>query len=360
MFLHPRLKEILEIAFHRDVTLHADNGTNLNHASPDILEALVTHRFRSLTVSLDGASPDTYARYRVKGDFNRVIGNIRTLNGFKRKHASGFPLLTWQFIVFGHNEHEIEAAKALAAELGMAFKPKLSWDDDVSPVVNPGLVQIQTGLSTTRAQHHEDTGKEYTRQICHQLWNSPVLNWDGRVMGCCRNFWGDFGANAFEGGLEMSLATPKLQKARAALMGRMGMDSDIPCATCDLYLTMHRDGNWLSGAEIEQSAGEQGVLTSVVVEAGESLATHADLFLAPGHGVNRLLLAQPPAAKRFQMGVSYSSVFFLKPGDYTVYALPRRLDPAYRTRYPALPAVTLSITIPERPVAQEFRVRLND
>jgi len=35
------------------------------------------------------------------------------------------------------------------------------------------------------------------RGICHQLWHAPVLNWDGRVMGCCRNFWSDFGGKRF-------------------------------------------------------------------------------------------------------------------------------------------------------------------
>ncbi len=173
-----------------------------------------------MTVSIDGASAETYAQYRKKGDFERVIGNVRKLNEWKKHYNSGFPYLTWQFIVFGHNEHEIAAARKMAGELGMQFRSKLSWDDDVSPVRNRELVTVETGSSaTTRSEYYTATGKDPGRSICYQLWNAPVLNRDGRVMGCCRNFWGDFGSNAFEEGLVASVNTRKLRYAREMLTG---------------------------------------------------------------------------------------------------------------------------------------------
>jgi MoaA/NifB/PqqE/SkfB family radical SAM enzyme len=361
MFLNPHLPDLFRIAFERQVVLHADNGTNLNHASDATLEALVRYRFRSLTVSIDGASPETYARYRVRGDFDRVVGHIRKINEFKRSHSTGFPLLCWQFIVFGHNEHEIAAARRMAAELGMSFRPKISWDDEVSPVRDANLVKIQTGLPPTREAYYQAAGSEYQRGICYQLWNAPVLNWDGRVTGCCRNFWGDFGANAFDDGLAASLDSPKLRHARQMLMGHAEPKPDIPCTTCDLYLSLRRDGKWIDAKELERAAGKPGVLTNIVVDPAGSEATHADLFVHPGHEVNRLLLVQPPPAQRFQIGKSQSVVFVLEPGrEYTVYALPKRLDPAFRIHYPAIRPVTQAITIARRPAAQEFHISIGD
>src|SRR6185437_13071150 len=156
-------------AFERGVVLHADNGTNLNFLHPDALDALIRYRFRSLTVSIDGASPETYAQYRRKGDFEHVIANIRRINEEKRRHQTGYPILTWQFIVFGHNEHEIDAARKLAAELGMRFRAKLSWDEDVSPIRNRELVQIALQTrNVTRADHYAATGQAYLRTICYQ------------------------------------------------------------------------------------------------------------------------------------------------------------------------------------------------
>jgi MoaA/NifB/PqqE/SkfB family radical SAM enzyme len=59
MFLNPRLHELLRIAFERQVVLHAYNGTNLNHATPETLEALIRYRMGTLSVSIDGASQET-------------------------------------------------------------------------------------------------------------------------------------------------------------------------------------------------------------------------------------------------------------------------------------------------------------
>jgi radical SAM family protein len=355
MFLNPKLTELLRIAYDRGVVIHADNGVNLNHASPETLESLVRYRVRSMTVSIDGASAETYAQYRRKGNFDRVIDHITQINEFKSKHRSMFPLLVWQFIVFGHNEHEIEAARSKAAELGMRFKPKISWDDDFSPVRDPELVQIRAGLHSTREDHYKATGAAYTRAICHQLWNAPVLNWDGRVMGCCRNFWGDFGADAFRDGLSASLETPKLQQAREALMGRAPMDSEIPCATCDLFQTMERDGNWIAPSEVTPS-GNPSILTSIVPVRGTSPATHVDIFVAPGHEVNRLLLARSPQATRIELGLVAGALVSLPAADYMVYALPKQLDPTYRKQYPALPPVTMPIRVSERPIVCEFQI----
>ena len=358
LFLNPALPEIMRAAFERGVVLHADNGANLNFLHPDALDALIRYRFRSLTVSIDGASPGTYAQYRRKGDFNHVIANIRRINDEKRRHRTGFPILTWQFIVFGHNEHEIAAARKLATELGMGFRAKLSWDDGISPIRNRELVQIALGApNITRAEHYAATGNAYLRTICYQLWRAPVLNWDGRLTGCCRNFWGDFGVNAFDSGLEAALATERFHHAKQMLMGRAEPRPDIPCATCDLYKTMQGDGRWITREEIPRPAST--ILLSVFVDPGASEATHADVFLYPGHQPNRIALAEPPPSIRIEIGKSSSALMNVPgPGDYTLCALPKRIDPAFRKHYPALDPVTKPVTISPRPIAQELSIQI--
>ena len=358
MFLNPKLPEILRIAYERAVVPHADNGVNLNHASDEVLEALVRYRVRSITVSIDGASPESYGRYRVRGDYERVIGHIRKLNRYKLEGNSVFPLLNWQFIVFGHNEDEITKAKHLAAELGMSFRPKISWDDEVSPIRNKELVRIQTGHASTREEHRQTRGVDYLRSICHQLWRAPVLNWDGRLMGCCRNFWLDFGTNAFHDGLAASLDSPRLEIAKQMLQGRAEPVADIPCTTCDLYAGMRRDGNWISEKELNSAGGPPPTTFGAAIDPGDSEATHVDLFLVPGP-LNRLMLASPPPSRRHRIGDPQTAAFLVEPGkQYTLYALPKRLDPEFRIPYAPLPAVTETFTASARPIAQEIRLRL--
>ena len=247
MFLNPRLSGILRLGWEHNIALHADNGVNLNFAREETLEALVRYGFRSMTCSIDGASAESYSKYRVRGDFERVIGHIRRIVAYRRQYKSERPFLRWQFIIFGHNEHEIGAARKLAAELGMHFVPKLSWDDEVAPIRNRELVQIELGTrAITRAEYYQETGRDYMRRICTQLWLEPALNWDGRVTGCCRNFWGEFGGNAFVDGLEEAINGEGIAYAREMLMGRAPERHDLPCATCDLYQTMKRDRTWIS------------------------------------------------------------------------------------------------------------------
>jgi hypothetical protein len=358
MFLNPRLIEILRIARDRDVVLHADNGTNLNHAHGDVLEALVVEGFRSLTVSIDGASPESYAQYRVKGDFDRVIGHIRRLNELKRKHRSGWPILTWQFIAFGHNEHEIETARKMAGELGMGFRTKMTWDDEVSPIRDAALVRVATrSPHLDRAAYREAHGVDPMRGICHQLWHAPVLNWDGRVMGCCRNFWSDFGGNAFTEGVMPVLTGERIAYARRMLTGNAAERPDIPCTTCDLYRTLKETRRWLTSDELRVEANS---LLSVVVLAEGSPATHVDVFVTPGATVDPVLLARPPKATRFTVGKDHALYFALPgAGEYTVCALPKQLDPTFRRVYPPLPALTRTVTLAALPVSHQVLINLS-
>jgi MoaA/NifB/PqqE/SkfB family radical SAM enzyme len=244
IFLNPDLLEIMKYADERDVALRAENGANLNHVREDVLDGLVKYRFRSITCSIDGASSETYERYRVRGNFKNVIENIRRINALKPQYRSAYPKLSWQFVVFGHNEHEIPRAKELAAELGMRFKLKLSWDPDFSPVRNHERVRREAGAAT-RAEYRQRRGVDYMQRICDQLWDRPQINWDGKILGCCRNFWGDFGGNAFTDGLFNSINNEKIRYARNMLLGRKPERQDIPCTTCEIYLGMKAGGKWL-------------------------------------------------------------------------------------------------------------------
>ena len=244
IFLNPDIIEIVRQAFERNVALTADNGVNLNSVSDDMLEALVKYRFRSVTCSIDGASPETYVQYRVNGDFRRVIENIERINLLKKEYRSQHPKLLWQFVIFGHNEHEIPVARKLAGELGMGFQLKLSWDTNFSPVRDSEFIRKQVGAAS-REEYIRKYGVDYMQGICHQLWDQPQINWDGRILGCCRNFWGDFGGNAFDDGLLESLNSEKITCAREMLTGKKTAREDIPCATCSIYLHMAESGRWL-------------------------------------------------------------------------------------------------------------------
>ena len=61
-----------------------------------------------IRLSIDGASQETYSRYRVNGNFDRVIENIKRLQAYKQKVGSEYPDLTWYMTGFNWNIHEID------------------------------------------------------------------------------------------------------------------------------------------------------------------------------------------------------------------------------------------------------------
>lgn len=246
IFLNPGLIEIMAFAHEKGITLSAANGVNLNQISDDQCEALVKYQVRVLTCSIDGASQKTYEKYRVKGDFDKVIANIKKINTFKEKYQSKFPELVWQFIIFQHNEEEILTAKRMAADLKMGFRTKLSWDGGLNDFIDPEKVKADSQHPfASRAEYKEKTGRVYLEEICKELWGLPQVNWDGKILGCCRNFWGDFGGNAFEDGLEASLNNDKISYARDMLLGVKPPREGIPCTTCDIYRDRYKNKRFL-------------------------------------------------------------------------------------------------------------------
>ena len=228
IFLNPHFKDILQYAFKKRVELTAHNGVNLNTVDDEVLEMLVTCQFRHINIALDGTNNKTYSIYRIGGNFDTVINNIKKINGYKQHYGSAFPRLRWQFILFGHNEKELPVAREMADALGMEFEVKNNWSETYSPLKQN---------TRSNAENNLPTG------ICRQLWLSPQINWDGKILGCCINKWDDYG-NAFETGLNLR-KNERFQYAKKMLLGIAKEREDIPCTQCSVYHKMKKMNRYL-------------------------------------------------------------------------------------------------------------------
>lgn len=254
IFLNPELVDIMRFAYEKNIALTADNGVNFNTVSESTLESLVKYQFRTLSCSIDGASQATYSIYRVNGNYEQVIDNIRKLNMYKKKYKARYPILQWQFIPFGYNEHEILIAKKMAQELDMKFFLKLNWDDlytgAFSPVNNKGIIRKESGLGVASRQEYEDKyGHNYIRGACIELWVIPRINFNGELLGCCINYETDYG-NVFEDGLERCLNSEAINYARQMVLGLKPRRNDIPCARCKFYAKMEKNQSWIRLEEL--------------------------------------------------------------------------------------------------------------
>lgn len=249
IFLNPDLPQIMKYAYKRGVKLKAENGVNLNTVKKEALEAAVKYRFRYLNCSIDGATQEVYEIYRKRGKLSNVLDNIRSINALKKSYNSPFPELQWQFIMHGHNEHEILAAKKMAEELNMRFFLKLQWGDmygeSFSPVRDREFIRsVQANQVADRQEFADKFNRDYI-QPCVQLWQTPQINFDGKLLGCCINHWSDFGV---VGGANIhdAINSEKMSYAREMLMGKVEAKDDIPCSSCSIYKQKLASGSWMT------------------------------------------------------------------------------------------------------------------
>jgi hypothetical protein len=348
MFLNPQLPDLLACAYERKVAVSGRNGANLNHTSEAALNAVVKYRLTALTCSIDGATQESYSRYRINGQLERVLATIDRIRDLRRSSGSAFPLLDWQFVVMGHNEHEIEAARAMAHARGMHFFPRLSWNADHSPIVNHDLVRIQTGLgAASRAEYREKKGVEYTRDICSQLWRAPVINWDGKMLGCCVNYWGDFGGNVFVDGLHSTMSHPKLEYAREMLKGNAEPRPDIPCTTCEQYRAIRHGQDWISDEEIRRPRGNE-FLVGITINAHPAIK-FARISVAKGSAGT---LHFQPSGRLFRFGCDAALYFDSQAaGLYTVSVQCLGAEGWGRV-------ISRTFEIAERPLCQQINIDL--
>lgn len=251
IFLNPELLQMLQYAHENGIRLIAQNGVNLNNVKPDILEALVKYGFGALSVSIDGATPETYAMYRVNGNLENVLANIRKLNEFKAQYNSDKPKLSWQYIVFGHNEHEVDQAREMARELNMTFNPKLNWEDmydlPYTPVKDKEKIRELFGAAD-REEFREKFQRHFCSVVCQEMWTSPQINFDGEVLGCPVNHWMSYG-NAFKENLVDIINGEQMEYTRQMLLGRAEERADSACSSCKIYKDMKRHNSWLKFAD---------------------------------------------------------------------------------------------------------------
>lgn len=126
-FLHKRAVEMcayIKTTFPHIYLYTSTNGLALNDEKA---RRLVHSGIDEVTFSIDGASQDTYVRYRQRGKFDLAVANLRAMADEKAKSGRDVPQLNWRYILFNWNDSddEMEKARAMATEYGV---DRLTWE----------------------------------------------------------------------------------------------------------------------------------------------------------------------------------------------------------------------------------------
>lgn len=247
--LNPELPGMLKSAAERGVSTSFGGGVNMNDVSDETLDALVRHGTRRMRISIDGTTEETYRRYRVEGSLRKVLDNIRRLNEVKLKYRSDLPELIFQFILFGHNEHELEKAHVLGRMLNMKVAVKMNRSPDRLAVRDRERIRRLYGFADRR-EYRAVTGMIYCRDLCLCLWRAPQVNWDGRLLGCPCNKHSAFAESVLDGSFAAEINNERMMYARRMLLGEAPPRDDIPCAFCSWYRQISEHSLWITPEEI--------------------------------------------------------------------------------------------------------------
>ncbi len=247
IFLNKDIASIIKYAYEKNVTLYCGNGTNFNDVEDEVLDFLVKYKVEFLNLSIDGATQETYEKYRVKGNLNKVFKNIERLNYYKEKYKSEYPKLSWQFVIFGHNEHEIPLVKKLCEKYNMVFNPKLNYSS-FSPVIDKDFVRRESGLGVADRQEYKELHHKEYKAPCYHCFSSPQINWNGKILGCSVNKWKTIGDTSQETIEEWEHSEIYKTLIRVLFEGE-DCPPNLPCYFCPNYQKIENSPLTLKGLE---------------------------------------------------------------------------------------------------------------
>ncbi len=210
--LNPRIFEMIK--FCRDRNLRIGFSTNGTMNNPERSRKLLEAGLDYIIFAFDGASKETYEKYRKGAKFEETRAKIFEFLKIKQElHAKTFTII--QMVRLKDNASEVDDFRKM-------------WD-------LPGVDQVRVkedemqfeGIGIPRPA---ETPKR--RNPCHYLWQGPAyVHHDGNVFACCYMWRGEPLGNVNEQPLVQIWNNEKMQKLRQAhLDGRIETYPD--CAGC--------------------------------------------------------------------------------------------------------------------------------
>jgi hypothetical protein len=126
-FLHKRAIDMCEYIKHHYPHVYLYTSTNGLAFSETQARRLVHSGIDEVTFSIDGATQESYEKYRQRGKLDLALANLAAMADEKRRSHLDLPFLNWRYILFKWNDsdEEMDFARKRAAELGV---DRLCWE----------------------------------------------------------------------------------------------------------------------------------------------------------------------------------------------------------------------------------------
>ncbi|MEI6970371.1 MAG: AMP-binding protein [bacterium] len=169
--LHPRIADM--VAYASGLSLNVSLSVNAPHLTPEKAEMILASRPSRIIVSMDGTDSESYRTIRgPAADFTRATANIRHLAAaMKRQPAPTHVCL--RMIRLKANEAHVDDFRRQWADLGFDVEIREFFPWTEKEMITLGEVE-----------------KYPPGMPCPFPWQYLVVQWDGTVVPCCRDYNG--------------------------------------------------------------------------------------------------------------------------------------------------------------------------
>ncbi|HAN19237.1 MAG: hypothetical protein A2X13_09450 [Bacteroidetes bacterium GWC2_33_15] len=205
-FLNPLLFKMIKYADENNI--YTSTSTNGHFIDNESAKKIINSGLKKIIVSVDGTMQETYQIYRQRGNLNQVLSGIRLLAELKKEFKSKTPEIEIQFIVFKHNQHQVNEIQQIGKDVG-ANTVVLKSAQILNPNINFKLIPSIQKFARYRKKNTGYKIKSNLRNRCFRLWQTLVITLEGIVIPCC------FDKNAdYKSGDIKDLTLPAIWKSK--------------------------------------------------------------------------------------------------------------------------------------------------
>ncbi len=189
-FLNKQLPNMIRDA--ADKRIYTSVSTNANLINEVLAEKIVLSGLNRLIISIDGTTQESYEQYRKGGRLDKVLKATEYIQKYKKKHKSIYPKIVFQFLVFRHNENEIQSIKTLAEKYKidkLELKTAQIYDFENKEELIPTIDRYSRYRKNEKG---EWVIKNKLNHKCWRMWHSSVITQNGDVVPCCFDKDADF------------------------------------------------------------------------------------------------------------------------------------------------------------------------
>jgi pyruvate-formate lyase-activating enzyme len=157
-FMHKQWPRMLRYAKEKNPGVFILTSTNGHYFRTEKeRQDLVDSGIDLVIMSIDGATPESYVKYRVRGKFDLVIDNMRGVIETRNRAGKSRPIIVWRYILFHWNDtpEEMDLARKMSRDIGV---DQLAWHLNVA----------SDAMSSKRYY----IGSPHLTEIQHEIWDT--------------------------------------------------------------------------------------------------------------------------------------------------------------------------------------------